>query len=148
MTKINVRVIERYIGNMGLFGCGEQAEIFMGGLAEGKEFVIDLKGSRNPKQHRLLFGLLKFAVDHSDYYANSSDLLTQIKYHLNMVDSVKVHGSDNIMIIPRSISFEKMSQADFKNFLDEAIRIITEKLVPNLDGNSLTEYYKILDGER
>lgn len=113
-----------------------------------KEYVIELKGSRNAKQHRLLFGLLNFAVDHSDYYANSSDLLTQIKFHLNMVDSVKVHGSDDVMIIPRSISFESMSQSDFKNFLDEAIKIITEKLVPNLDQAALTEYYKILDGEK
>ena len=147
MTKVSMRV---WRDQQGMDDSLRPTNIYA--LAElhnfkhGQEIVIDLKGSRNAKQHRLLFGLLKFAILHSDYYANSTDLLTQIKYHLNMVDSVKVHGSDDVLIIPRSISFESMSQSDFANFLNEAIKIITEKLVPNLDSDSLNEYYSILDG--
>lgn len=147
MTKVNVSVVKQY-GNSTLIAADEISRDIMNSYERDRELVIDLKGSRNPKQHRLLFGLLNFAVEHSDRYANTSDLLVQIKFHLSMVDHVKVHGSNEAMIIPRSISFESMSQADFKNFLNEAIRIITEKFVPNLDGEALQEYYKILDGER
>lgn len=122
MTKINV------IMNQGtLLPNSEDAVRVMGEVKEGKEFVIDLAPSRNPKHHRLFWAMLGEIVKSGAWEGTAETLNTWLKFKCHHVTVIVVDGKN--MIIPKSIAFHKMSQDQFRRYFDRAVYFICKDLL-------------------
>lgn len=86
---------------------------------DGKEFSVQVKGSRNPKHHRLFFAMLGEIVKAGAWPGDVDSLLDWIKFKCFHVRTVMV--GDEKRIVPKSIRFDAMTQQQFKNFFDRAM---------------------------
>jgi hypothetical protein len=94
-------------------------------LPIGKAVYVELKAARNPRQHRLLFGLLKALTDNTDLFPSVDSALVAMKIGTGLVDMSVVDGQT--VMIPRSISFANMDQAAFSTWFDDAIRLVSTR---------------------
>lgn len=92
-------------------------------LPFGRPIRVDLKQPRNPLRHRLYWALCHRIGDAVGVDSeNISDLLKIETGHCVIVKSKK-YGE---LRLPRSISFAKVSETEFKTFLDRCIQVIHE----------------------
>ncbi len=92
---------------------------------EGHEFIADTHGARNLKQLKLFWALVGLAADATDQPKEVVKRSIAIK--LGFVDTwVDLNGGTHIDA--QSISCEKMTQAVFRDFFNNAIHVIAEWL--------------------
>ena len=99
-------------------------------IRDERDVEITIKQRRNPRQHRLLFALLKFTVEHTDLFTTTEEALLGLKIACGLVDPYIDAESGKTFFVPRSISFASMEQGDFAAFFDRAIYVITERWMP------------------
>lgn len=102
------------------------AEI-LSALPEGKEIVVPVKASRNPRQHRMFFALLNEVIKAGAWEGDTDSLLYWLKLRNRHVHVMEVNGST--IASPRSISFESMPQDKFMRFFDRSIYFICTELL-------------------
>lgn len=97
------------------------AEDWLREIKDGKEIVISGRRSRNPKHHRLFFGLLKKFQENAEGWGSVDleDILDAVKFELGYVRRVR-RFDGSFEIRPRSISFASMDQLTFNRFFDRA----------------------------
>lgn len=87
---------------------------------------------RNYEHHKKLFGILNYSVSNSDFTGTDEDFLTAIKYEIGFVD-VKKKIDDSEVIIPRSISFEKMGQKAFEDFYNKVMFCLSKYMNDSIE---------------
>jgi hypothetical protein len=98
----------------------------------GEILRAKLYRDRNPRHHRLFFGLLKLVFDNQERYLSTEALRFAITVQAGYVDEIRLSG-DRVALKPKSISFGSMDQGEFKLFYDAALKAIPE-LLPELKG--------------
>jgi hypothetical protein len=96
-------------------------------IQDGARFVIDIRASRNCRQHALFWALCQVLADNHDVY----DTKEKAKRGLLIATGNVVTWMDHLGILhidPRSIAFENMEQAEFNAFFQLAVAKICEWL--------------------
>ena len=97
-----------------------------------KGVMIEVKAARNPKHHRLFFGLIGLVVENAREPITTDAVLNWIKYAVGHTLNVIDHLGET-RTVPASISFEKMSQPDFSDFFDASIQAVCNGLLVGSD---------------
>lgn len=108
------------------------------GLPQGKEFLARLTSAnkRSVLQNRFYWRLLGLVIDNQDHYRKAEQLHFWLKIKLGYVEQVEFH--DNRMVTRvASTSFERMDSEDFKRYLDAAITVICEEIIPGMESARL-----------
>lgn len=116
----------------GLAPVDDAAKEGIGAYGNGEIIRVKLYRDRNPRHHRLFFGLLKLVFDNQDKYLSTEALRFAITVQAGYVDEIRLQG-DTVALKPRSIAFHSMDQNEFKLFYDAALKAIPE-LLPALAG--------------
>ncbi|MCA1458038.1 hypothetical protein I6F35_33435 [Bradyrhizobium sp. BRP22] len=108
------------------------------GLPQGKEFVAKLTSAskRSILQNRFYWKLLGVVVENQEFYRAAEQLHFWLKIKLGYVEHIEFH--DNRMVTRvASTSFERMDSDDFKRYLDAAITVICEEIIPGMESAGL-----------
>lgn len=88
-------------------------------VAEGELVKVDIKQFRNVGRHRAYWATLQNVIDACGLDYKSEKLHDLIKLQNGVVDLLTL-PSGMTVAIPASISFDKMSEADFQSFFRKA----------------------------
>lgn len=129
-----MRILARRTAS-GLIPADTQAEEELRRVPVGKPVYIEIKAARNPRQHRLLFALLKMLVNAGAFPTTDAALIA-VKFATGMIDSIVMSPTETQMI-PKSIAFANMPQADFGIWFDAALKAVSERWLPGVSDESL-----------
>ena len=138
MTKIFLRV--GYIGERPSLAAYDMAALeVMQKWKIGDVVAATVRRPRSIQHHRKLFAMLNLVWEGSaiqDTYPSVDCLLDALKHAMGHVETFRsIHG--DVLMKPKSISFESMPQDEFNRFYDQAVEIIIQRLVPHLNREDL-----------
>lgn len=102
---------------------------------DGEVIRVKLFKDRNPRHHRLFFGLLRMVYINQEKYLSQEALRFAITIQAGWVDEIRLSG-DKVALKPKSIAWARMDQHEFKEFFDAALKAVPE-LLPQFDGVDL-----------
>ncbi len=91
----------------------------------GDTIIVEWKPRRNLGHHKKLFAMLRAVLPNQSHYKTEKNLLTAVKYRSGHYEILIDHRGEQ-MLIPDSIAFHAMSQADFENFYNTAHEVCCE----------------------
>lgn len=95
------------------------------GVAQGELVNIEIKRFRNTSRLRAYFAVLREVINACDLPYTKEKLHEIIKLQNGVIDPVTLPSGLTIAI-PGSISFEKMSEAEFQSFFKKAEKWLAE----------------------
>ena len=115
----------RKIDDMTLLAVDMRALEALAAVHQGENCMGDVRGARNVEQFGLFWTLMGLVSEATDYTKEACKdwLLRKLKY----LDMIQLPDG-SVLIKPKSISWEKMPQADFSIFFTAAIPHIAELL--------------------
>lgn len=100
-------------------------------LPEGTPIkIVATINPRNERFHRYFFGIVGLVAENTDY--TPDQVLTLIKIGIGHVDTIVMPGSGEPVYMPRSISFAKMDEPQFRDFVDRSIKFILQRILPGV----------------
>lgn len=102
----------------------QDAEQIMRSVKHGDLVRIEVRRDRSPQNHRHFFAVLNLVVENNERWVNVDQLLTDIKLALGYTETRTVKGRE--FTIPRSISFSKMDEVEFRAFKDGAMALLEQ----------------------
>lgn len=101
------------------------------GFREGAVLKCELSESRSLPRHRLYWAVLTAVVQATGKWPNAEALHHALKIHLGAVEEIaSVRGE--ILIRPKSTSFGKMDEREFREFFDNVLLAITTEVCPGM----------------
>jgi len=94
----------------------------------GESFLIGLRKGRSLRHHRLYWAMLTNVVEATGRWRTKHELHQWILFQLKMFDEVISADSDRVYFKLRSTDFESMSQQDFNEYFEEAVREISAEI--------------------
>lgn len=85
---------------------------------------------RNEKFHRYFFGIVGVVAENTDY--TPEQVLTLVKIGIGHVDIIVMPGSKEPVYMPRSISWARMDEPQFRDFVDRSIKFILQRILPGV----------------
>lgn len=113
--------------NGGLLPMDEAATEALAKIAKGREVLVEVKTPRNPRFHRMFFGLLNLLVENSGVFISVEDALKRVKIACGEVDELIDADTGQVFYTLRSIAFASMDQTRFSALFDRAIRVIVDR---------------------
>lgn len=103
----------------------------LGKIVDGEVVKVEIKraNQRSLRHHRLFFALLEIVGECQDEPWTKDQTLTWVKVAAGHTDPV-YDRDGKVTFIPRSISFDSMSQDEFRAFFDAAVQAVLDKLLP------------------
>lgn len=144
MTDLDAKVFRRR-GNT-LVPSDMNADEWLAKIGDGKEVTVTARKARNPRQHKLLFALLRIVTDNSDQWPNAYALLDALKMATGHVDMV-LGISGAVILKPASISFANMPQDMFSEWFKRALDIVARDILKAAPDDVAAEVYAMI-GER
>lgn len=120
----------------GLVPADEQALAELQRVPVGKLVQVEIVSARNPRQHRLLWGLLTVMAEAGEFPSPEAALIA-LKMATGLVDYVKLAKDGTTAIVPKSISYASMPQTEFAAWFESAIRVVTERWMPGMSSEVL-----------
>lgn len=102
-------------------------------------FTSEPHSHRNPQHHKLIMAILTKVVEHSDDYADLSDLIFDLKLRCKMGKFIVMKRDGTVVFVPKSLSFAAMSQQEFRQVADRWLDIIATEILPGVDPESLLD---------
>jgi Protein of unknown function (DUF1367) len=134
--------------NGSLFPVDDDGRALLDSLSSTKEVVADVKQARNPRFHRLFFGVLKLLVDNSEQFDNVEQALTAVKIAIGEVDPVVDSKTGKTFWTLRSISFESCDNVRFTRLFERALHTICDRWLVGTDREELRQQvYALVDGD-
>lgn len=101
-------------------------------VRDGRDVTVEFKKARNPRHHRLFYGICKFVKMHSETMADAS--IDQIKNALKLatgfVETYVDCQTGKSMYVAKSIAWESMDQTEFYVFFDAACAVVANRWLP------------------
>jgi len=113
--------------NGGLLPMDDAGTEALAKIAKGREVLVEVKTPRNPRFHRLFFGLLNLLVENSGAFINVEDALKRVKIACGEVDELIDADTGQVFYTLRSIAFASMDQTRFSALFDLAVKVIVER---------------------
>lgn len=106
----------------------EQAAKTLRGIKPGEVIAVEVTRPRNIQHHRLFWAMVSKIAEAVDAEPeNVADVLKIKTGHY-----VTVTTKSGLMMFPRSISFAKMDQAEFRDFFDRCCKVICAEFLPHM----------------
>jgi len=102
-------------------------------MKPGTWLRFEWSSPRNGAHHRKFFALLTLITENSETYTTTAQALVAVKLVTGYADPVLNPLTGELTQIPRSISYESMSQEDFDAFYDAAIDGVVRHILPQFD---------------
>jgi Protein of unknown function (DUF1367) len=115
---------------------------------KGRNVWVKITQARNLKRHRLYRVILsEVASSHMHYaIAGVEALADYIKMKLGYVDLVLYHDGSS-RVVPRSTAFAAMDETSFRDFMDRALKVIEEDVLPGISIQDLIRHAEEKAGE-
>lgn len=113
-----------------------EGEAAMRDLPTDADVRVTIRRARNVQFHRLFFGLLNLVAQSGGPYDSADQLLTVVKIGIGHVDGI-VLPDGSMAWHPRSISFAKMDETEFRAFYDRAVDFIIKHVMPGTSESAL-----------
>lgn len=123
--------------NGALIPDGEESARVVGKIKDGATAIVEVKSPRNVKQLKFYWALLKKVHENQEYYATTKALHKAMKLATGQYEDVLHPLTGEITPVPDSISFDKMGQVAFDDYLRRVLDIIVTKVIPGLDREDL-----------
>jgi hypothetical protein len=95
------------------------------------EVKAEITRPRHLVHHRKWFALLQVIFPHQTAYPTMDSFLAAIKCALGHGETVKLPDGRTVLV-PGSISFAKLDQAEFSSFYDRALDLIVTRILPGI----------------
>ncbi len=96
----------------------------------------DIRERRRLPRQRLYWAVLQAVCDAKGLWPNVEALHHAIKLHTGFIEEITSLNGE-ILIRPRSTSFARMDESEFRQFMDAAMLAITTEVVPGLSVEDL-----------
>jgi len=111
----------------------------------GAEMKCEVRVARDGARHRYFFGLCKIVLDNTGTFENTDAVKESIKLGISWVNQVQVYDEEKgwrIERTPKSISFAKMDEIEFREFVKQAEHYVCMALGVTSDqlSDALTDY--------
>lgn len=100
-------------------------------IPAGQDVRVEITRPRNIQHHRKFFALLNAIFPHQSVYPTHKSFRAAMTVALGFGETYKL-GDGRTIIIPGSISFDKMDQAEFEQFYDRAVELIVTRILPGV----------------
>ena len=97
----------------------------------GKRMKAMLTMPRNVDRLRFYFAALELVRDNLDNPPSKATLHDAVKVRLGYTQTV--NGVGGPIVLPASVAFDKMPEDEFKGYLADFKRLVTETIIPGLD---------------
>lgn len=121
-----------------------QAELAAASARSGKEIKVAISHPRNPRQHRLLWALLKIVADNHEVYDKPEKALLAIKLATGHADCSVVNST--VVWTPKSISFAAMEQGEFNTFFEGALNAVTGWMLAGTTRKQILDEITLITG--
>ena len=118
-----------------LYASDPMAEEAIAKIKIGEVIAVEFTRPRNVRFHRWWWGLMSIVATNMPGDYAPEVVCEVIKIRIGHVDVVKTRQGE--AFIPRSISFAKLDESGFKEFVDRAIRVIVDDILPGVDSDVL-----------
>jgi len=109
-----------------------EAEKTLDKIKDNEVIKISIKRNINPAQHRKFWSMFGKVFNNQDKYETETDMLTEIKLKAGHYDEhVTLKGV--IIYVPKSISFDEMTQDEFNPFYQKAVNICLKHFIGSDD---------------
>ena len=123
------------------------AEEALAKVKAGEIVSVDFARPRNLAMHRWWWQLVSIVADNMPGNLSPEIVCEVIKIRVGHVSVVRTAKGE--VFIPKSISFAAMKQDEFTAFVDRAVRVIVQDILPGVDSDALTnEVEMMLAGAR
>lgn len=114
-------------------------------LKVGDVVAVDFAKPRNVKFHRWYWALMTIVANNMPGEIDPETVSDVIKIRAGHVQVVRTARGE--VFLPRSISFAKMDETAFREFVDRAIRVIVTDILPGVKSDDLrAEVENMLSG--
>lgn len=114
----------------------EPAREYITELRHGQDVWLEVRRARNPRRHRLFWGLVQIIRDNTDLQQSPEAIADYLKLRGGHVEVFKRPGGE-VVQVPKSISFSKCSEDEFKGFIDRLLDIVRTEIIPGLPEDDL-----------
>lgn len=129
----------------------EPASAYYAELLRARKFSIgdvvrvEVTKPRNPRHHRLVFGLLHKVAERLEMTTDA--LLTLVKIRMGLVDTIVEMEGDRVRTyyVPQSVDFENMDQGAFAIFHRDLSRLIARTWLPNFTPEQVAALGEMMD---
>ena len=119
---------------------------WMASVKDGAEVIVRISKPRNPKFHRLAFGLLRLVIENTDHrWPDENHLLRDLKEATGLGEHVVNALTGQIRFLEGSISFASMDQDKFKAWMDQAVTILATQILRTEPQALLDEVFALYD---
>jgi hypothetical protein len=94
---------------------------------------------RNIHHHRKFFAMLNTAWQACGKYKSLDSMLHELKRNIGHTEEVVLASTGEVWVIPRSISFSTMDQAEFDGFYERALHELCDMVCEGADDDSLRQ---------
>ena len=101
-------------------------------MADGQCLRIEYATPRNPLHHRKFFALLALIAENSETYDTVEKALLAVKLVTAHVEPFIDPRTGEILQLPKSISYEAMSQEQFEHFYQAALDGIVQHILQHM----------------
>ena len=138
MSDKEAALFEKRLGK--LVPTNEAADDALRAISNGKIVEVTIKQPRNPRRLRLYWALCNLVCENSDRFESREQVSDHLKIALGHCDTF-VTGKGQVGYVPKSISFAKLSEADFVQFFDRAVNAVCKHF---LQGSHPKEVHDVL----
>ena len=100
-------------------------------IEAGRDVAVTVIQSRNLQQHKLAWALVNLCYQHQDFYSTPERLMDAIKLAVGHTEEI-INLDGKVSYKPSSISFEKLSQPEFRMFFDRMLDVIISRIIPGI----------------
>lgn len=104
------------------------------GFDLGKPLRVEIRQARNGKRHRLYWAMLALIRENLDAPIAVETLHEAIKVKLGL--TITVPMKSGAVVIPGSIAFDRMSEPQFRTFLDDFVRLVRAEIIPGISNTA------------
>jgi len=94
-------------------------------LKVGEEYQCEIKKPRNLKFHRMFFALVNMVYENQGNYLNIEELRHDLTIEAGFYYEVTNTFTGEIYKRPKSISFAKMDELEFKSFFTKFVNVVS-----------------------
>ena len=105
-------------------------------IKPGKIVTVEVKQPRNIKELRFYFAMIDLLFQQQTWFTTPDDLDEEIRVAIGHCTTRK-RPNGEILVRPKSLQFGKLDQYNWRTFLDAAIKLACEKIVPGLPESTL-----------
>ena len=115
----------------GLWAADDASAGVLAGIKAGDVVACEIKRPRNLQMHRLFWALMQKVYENQETYDSPEEVAAAFKVATGHCEYVQTPRG--LVGLPKSISFAKMDQSEFREFFNKALNYLTTVVIPGLN---------------